>query len=180
MRFTPLKTAQWLSITALTAAVAFAATQDVKLPDGEGKTILNTSCVSCHGLEVYAGKQATKDDWKGIISRMQGYGTSIDAKQSEILADYLTANFGKPDANAKPGEPAAPGAPAPATDDAATKKLLDTACGGCHGLDLVEGRTGTQAEWQDVVDRMIGRGAVVAEKEVAPLVQYLTKTYGPK
>jgi cytochrome c5 len=173
MKLMPVKSAQWLSITALMAAVAFAAGQEVQLPEGEGKTILNTACISCHGLEVYAGKQASRDDWKGIISRMQTYGATIDAKQTEALADYLVANFGK-------GDAAKPGAPATHANDEAMKKLVDTACGGCHGLDLITGRTGTQAEWQEVVDRMIGRGAVVAEKEVAPMVQYLTKTYAPK
>jgi cytochrome c5 len=171
MKLMPLKTAQWLSITILMAAVAYAAGQ--QFPDGEGKNILNTSCVSCHGLEVYAGRQATKDEWKGVISRMAGYGASLDAKQSEVLADYLTAHFGKPDGSK-------PEAPATAANDDAIKKVMEASCGGCHGLDLVTGRVGTQAEWQEVVDRMIGRGAALEAKDITPLVQYLAKTYAPK
>jgi hypothetical protein len=41
-------------------------------------------------------------------------------------------------------------------------------------------RTGNQAEWQEVVDRMNGRGAGVADKDVPALVAYLAKTYPRK
>jgi cytochrome c5 len=168
MKLMPVRTAQWLSITVLTAAVAYgAAQQPPQLPDGEGKNLYNSLCSSCHGAEVIMSKSG-KDDWKNTIARMVSYGASIDPKQTEILADYLTMHFGPKDA-AKEG----------AKEDPA-KKILDTACGGCHGLDLVTGRTGTKAEWQEVVDRMIGRGASVGEKDIAPLVEYLTKTYPPK
>ena len=50
----------------------------------------------------------------------------------------------------------------------------------CHDLDLVSNRTGTQAEWQEVVERMNGRGAGVADKDIPVLVQYLVKTYPTK
>jgi len=61
------------------------------------------------------------------------------------------------------------------------KKLLDTSCGGCHGLDLISDRQATQDEWKEIVERMIGgRGASIPEKDITPLVQYLAKAYGPK
>lgn len=160
MKLMPVKAAQWLLMTVLMAVVAYAAGQNAQLPEGEGKTILNSSCSGCHALDVVQTKQATKDEWKAVVMRMQGYGTAIDEKQSATLVDYLAANFGPKDDSGK--------------------KVLEAACGSCHGLDLVTGRTGTKAEWQDIVDRMIGRGATIAESDIAPLVDYLTKTYGPK
>ncbi|PYV30193.1 MAG: hypothetical protein DMG09_28095 [Acidobacteria bacterium] len=60
------------------------------------------------------------------------------------------------------------------------KKLLDTSCGGGHGLDLISARQATQDEWKEIVERMIARGASIPEKDITPLVQYLAKAYGPK
>jgi hypothetical protein len=45
---------------------------------------------------------------------------------------------------------------------------------------LVTNRTGSEAEWQEVVDRMNARGAGVVEKDVPVLVAYLAKTYPNK
>ena len=45
------KTAMWTLATLAVATVAFAATQDVPLPDGDGKKILTSACTACHGLD---------------------------------------------------------------------------------------------------------------------------------
>jgi cytochrome c5 len=174
MNLMPVKTAQWLFIVSLTAVAALAAVQQApNLPDGEGKNLINAACLSCHGNEVYANKQLNKDEWLGIATRMQAYGASVDAKQSETIAAYLAQHFG-PKTDAKPG------ATPPAANDAETKKMVESSCGGCHGFDLITNRTGTKAEWQEIVDRMIGRGATLAEKDIPVVVDYLARTYAPK
>jgi cytochrome c5 len=143
---------------------AFAAGQAPQLPDGEGKTLLNAQCAGCHGLDVLAGKQSSKEEWKGTVDRMVSYGASLNDKQQATLIDYLAANLG----------------PKTASNDDAMKKLTEAACGSCHGLDLITGRTGTKMEWQEVVERMVSRGASVADKDVTPMVEYLAKTYPNK
>ena len=154
---------KWLLLTILTSVAAFAAAQQAPtLPDGEGKTILNAACVNCLGLDVLQGREATKDEWTSILDRMKSYGTTMDAKQSETLLTYLVTHFG------------------PRNNEEAMKKLLDTSCGGCHGLDLISARQATQDEWKEIVERMIARGASIPEKDITPLVQYLAKAYGPK
>ena len=127
-------------------------------------------CASCHAADLITAKQIPRTEWKDIVDRMKGYGTNLDDKQYNILLDYLEKNHGpKQAASATPA-----GAPDPG------KALLEVACSNCHDLDLVSNRTGTQAEWQEVVERMNGRGANVAEKDIPVLVQYLVKMYPPK
>ena len=46
------RTAMWIWATFAVATMAFAAAQDVQLPDGDGKKILQTSCTACHGSAV--------------------------------------------------------------------------------------------------------------------------------
>ncbi len=137
--------------------------------DAAGKALMNALCASCHGVDLITVKQASRNEWKDVIDRMKGYGATLDEKQNTTLLDYLEKNHGPKQA-----------ATATTASADAGKTILDQSCANCHDLDLVSNRTGTQAEWQEVVDRMNGRGANVAEKDVPALVQYLTKMYPPK
>jgi cytochrome c5 len=143
-------------------APAAAGGQDV---DAAGKAMVNGVCASCHATDLITGKQATRKDWQDIIDRMKGYGATLDANQTTTLLDYLEKTQG-PKQQASAGD--------------AGKALLEANCTGCHDLDLVMNRTGNEAEWREVVDRMNGRGAGVPEKDVPALVQYLVKTYPKK
>jgi len=166
------RTAVWLGLTVVFAAVAFAAgQQNSNLPEGDGKKILETACTVCHGLEaldkfkgIYKSNQ-----WRDLVVNMKAYGASVSDAEATTLVDYLTKNFGPKDAAA--------GA---ADNDAAGKQILDTACSTCHGLDLVQGLNSKKKAWTDVVRNMIGNGAAVTEEQVPVLVDYLLKNYGPK
>jgi competence protein ComEA len=87
-------------LVAATIAVqesARAAGPDDDLPDGEGKKILLTSCTSCHELTEVTKFRGYYDrkQWRDIVVTMMEYGAPIDAKQVDVLADYLAANLGK-------------------------------------------------------------------------------------
>ena len=140
---------------------AAAAQNDV---DAIGKGLVNGVCASCHAADLTTAKQATRNEWKELVDRMKGYGAVLDEKQTATLLDYLEKNHG----------------PKTAAAGDEGKKVLEGFCASCHDLDIVSARTGTQAEWQEVVDRMNGRGAGVPDKDVVTLVQYLVKTYAPK
>lgn len=139
--------------------------------DEEGKAMVAGVCASCHGADLTTSKKSDRVEWQGIVDRMKSYGATLDARQTTLLVDYLVKFYG-PGGDAAP---AAAAAAAPAAGDG--KRLLEGFCGGCHDLDLVSGRKGTRSEWQEIVDRMNGRGAGVPESDVPALVDYLTKTY---
>ena len=94
------KNPAWLSTTLLLTAAAFAAGQTqttVQLPEGEGRKILEASCMSCHtldGLPRFKG-QYEKKDWQGVVDTMIAYGAALENKDVPVLVDYLTKNFGK-------------------------------------------------------------------------------------
>jgi glyoxylase-like metal-dependent hydrolase (beta-lactamase superfamily II) len=69
-------------------------------------------------------------------------------------------------------------AAAPAAE--AGKQILETACTQCHSLSRVETKNLAKPDWQDIVDRMKGKGVDISESDTAALVDYLVKTYGPK
>jgi cytochrome c5 len=141
--------------------------------DEEGKTLVAGLCSSCHGADLTTAKKADRTEWQGIVDRMKSYGATLDARQTTVLVDYLVKFYGPGGAPA--ATPVAAAAAAPAAGDG--KRLLESFCGGCHDLDLVSGRKGTRSEWQEIVDRMNGRGAGVPEADIPTLVDFLTKTY---
>jgi cytochrome c5 len=71
-------------------------------------------------------------------------------------------------------QPATTDAPAAPDGDA----LLQERCTGCHGVDRVTGMQATRAEWNDIVTRMVNKGAKLSTDEVTALVDYLAATYG--
>jgi cytochrome c5 len=167
------KTAMWMMTTIAVATMAYATAQDVQLPEGEGKKILQTACTACHGLEGVVKLHLDKDGWEGLISSMVSNGAQVDQKDFPVLTDYLVKNFGP--ADSKP----AGQAPASGSDDDA-KKILETACTACHDLDLVQDQHLSKEDWQMLVASMVQKGAAVGDKDVPMLVDYLAKTYGPK
>jgi mono/diheme cytochrome c family protein len=152
------------------ATPAAPASQDSAGADAAGKALVDEKCAACHGLDLITAKQSNKVEWTAILDRMKSYGASLDDKQTSTLLDYLLKNYGPKDAAAA--------TPAAAAD--AGKNILNASCATCHDLDLVSSRTGSEAEWREVVDRMNARGAGVSEKDVPTLVGYLAKTYPNK
>lgn len=57
--------------------------------------------------------------------------------------------------------------------------LLQGRCTKCHDLARVERASKTRDEWQQTVERMVGKGADLSADEQALVVEYLAKTYGP-
>src|SRR3954471_2307293 len=77
---------------------------------------------------------------------------------SVVIASALTASFAKPADEAEAG-----------------KKAEQTSCAPCHSLRLVESQRLSTAAWQKEVDKMIGWGAVVPDRQA--LIEYLTQHF---
>jgi mono/diheme cytochrome c family protein len=144
-----------------TGVIAFGAGRQAQpdLADGAGKAILQNNCASCHGLDQITKNEGLgQDGWKRIIDQMTQYGADINNDQAPVLVEYLAANFGE------------------------GRKILDTTCTACHGLNEVKKFQGfyKREDWQDVVTTMVKYGADLKEPQVPTLVEYLTRTYSPK
>lgn len=88
-----------LLITGLlgSAANARAAESVDGLPEGNGKQILVTYCIICHEsteITKFRGYYS-RSQWRDVVVTMKEYGAPLDAKQIEVLADYLEQHLGK-------------------------------------------------------------------------------------
>ena len=97
MRWPAVAAGALAGVTLLAPALTGAAAQKDDLPDGDGKTILLTSCTTCHDLTEVTKLRGfyTRAQWRDVIVTMKEYGAMVDEKQVETLADYLGQNLGK-------------------------------------------------------------------------------------
>ena len=69
------------------------------LPEGEGKSIVETKCVSCHDAQRITRVQANRERWQTIVQNMRVYAQgSTTAKpltddETSMVLDYVMANF---------------------------------------------------------------------------------------
>jgi competence protein ComEA len=65
-----------------------------------------------------------------------------------------------------------------AQDD--SKAVLERACTKCHSINATIRQRNSKERWQVIVDYMISRGAELTDPEADKLIDYLTKTFGPR
>jgi len=65
-------------------------------PAADGKTLFDTKCGVCHGIDRATARKETKEKWASIVKEMQGKKADwiSDSDLSKIV-DYLAAEHGK-------------------------------------------------------------------------------------
>ena len=63
--------------------------------------------------------------------------------------------------------------------DGAGRDQINKACSVCHSVTQVTSQRHTRAEWADLVDQMVARGAQVSDNDYKTIVDYLGKNFAP-
>ena len=68
------------------------------LPEGEGKRIVATRCVTCHDTERFVGFHMPRDRWAFTVRRMRGRMRTakirdLTADEAKLAIDYLATSF---------------------------------------------------------------------------------------
>ncbi len=66
-----------------------------QFPEGEGKEIVLSACVQCHGLGEIVSHRIDTKGWQKVIDDMVARGTQLLPGESETLVQYLATSFGK-------------------------------------------------------------------------------------
>ena len=80
------------------------------------------------------------------------------------------AQQAKPEAQVKPA----------ATPDAPGKEILQRRCFQCHAAGMWSSLRQDRRAWEGVLYRMVGRGALWTEMEIAAMADFLAQTRGSK
>jgi len=60
------------------------------------------------------------------------------------------------------------------------RKTVERVCATCHELDVVTDKKLERAQWQDIVNEMIGFGAKLTKSQASDVINYLAKNFGEK
>jgi virginiamycin B lyase len=77
----------------LSSAIPAQAQQQPNLPDGPGKEQVAALCSGCHGLSRVMASGYPQAYWRTAIRMMQNFGVPIPPDQTDLITDYLAANF---------------------------------------------------------------------------------------
>jgi competence ComEA-like helix-hairpin-helix protein len=75
-------------------AVSAVAADDVQLPEGKGKDVVESTCTDCHSLERIAEQRLDEEGWNGVIREMLENGAPINPNDMKVIVEYLAKNFG--------------------------------------------------------------------------------------
>jgi cytochrome c5 len=189
MRWRSAKAAMGLAFTVALAMPAAAQNRRaqgrpvVDLPRGPVRQVILDSCTACHGIDDYAYYAMDRAGWQKMVDSMKAKGATISDENESVLLEWLSTKFG-PDTKPFPrGRGAGPALANFAGDQAAkdgvARQLVQSVCTACHTLERVETSKFTQEKWRDVVTDMKTKGARIEDADIAPLADYLTRTYTP-
>ncbi len=63
-------------------------------PPGEGKSLADQACLSCHSADMVRQQRLTEKQWTAEIIKMAGWGAPVRESERDILIAYLVRNFG--------------------------------------------------------------------------------------
>ena len=89
----------------------------------------------------------------------------------ERAALLAIAALGSATSAAQPGTNLFPEAP--------QRALVVRACAACHAPEQVVAKRHTAQEWDDIIARMVDRGAVANDEEQQQILEYLVRFFGP-
>jgi competence ComEA-like helix-hairpin-helix protein len=71
-------------------------------------------------------------------------------------------------------------APAQELPEAKGKKQVEAVCNACHEANVVFKYRTAKDNWQNTVDDMVSRGADASKEDLAAIVDYLARCFGPE
>ena len=151
-----IKAIFWASGTDVLAGAAFAAGQDAA--QAKAEKIVNTTCLTCHGLRPIQTQALDAANWKKIVDSMIEKGAMVEKEDVPILATYLEDNFG----------------PLP---EGAGKEILLNKCTNCHDLKRVRQHFASPEEWADTLSSMENEGLMLSEEEFVTVLKYLARNF---
>jgi cytochrome c1 len=156
-----------IAVCCMMSANTRAARQD--LPEGKGVDLARDKCVGCHEADLIVAQRLSRQGWTREVEKMIRWGAVVSDAEKAILIDYFAARF-------KPSS----GPVSAAAGDETGRKIFEEKCLLCHEADLTEQQRLSRQGWTREVEKMIRWGAVVSDTEKGPLVDYLSRSFGPR
>lgn len=84
----------WRAVAFLAAVLT--AQGQTKLPDGEGKALVERVCTRCHGPTEITNARLDRKRWNSMVDDMVSRGAEATDEELDKIVEYLAANFSRP------------------------------------------------------------------------------------
>ena len=135
------------------------------MPAGEGGEMVRTACVACHTLDTVLTRNKSKQNWQSTVTDMMARGAQLTTQESDAVVSYLSEHYG---------------ADASQSLDPLGRSVVTAKCFACHGETYWKHVRASRMEWEGVLYRMVGRGALWTEEEINQMADYFAQAYGPE
>ena len=125
--------------------------------------LVSKVCSACHTLDRITKKQATTEEWRGIVKTMVDKGAPLKADEVSAVTEYLASKYGRPKTREERG-----------------KDLVESVCILCHEFARISTEQLTRDAWAGEIRGMLAEGAPLNDEEFDIVLDYLTEHYGPK
>jgi competence protein ComEA len=88
-----MRSARLSLIACALALPSLAPAQDIVLPDGKAKKIIENACTECHGLDTVVSNPMPATKWRGTVNSMVRRGATLEPEEIDAVVDYLTVYF---------------------------------------------------------------------------------------
>lgn len=79
--------------SALAVAAAALPADDVILPAGKAKTLIENTCSECHGLDQVLENPMSAASWRTTVKSMVKRGAALSPAEIDTVVDYLSVYF---------------------------------------------------------------------------------------
>jgi hypothetical protein len=83
----------WI-LAVLFAVLPQPGTQFHQLPDGPGKSQVESACYACHSADLLAQQRLTDKQWTKAVDKMIGWGAVVAPADKDVIVQYLAKHYG--------------------------------------------------------------------------------------
>ena len=86
----------WIIAAGAALLAQGAAAQEINLKPGEGRTLVEANCQTCHSLSyIEMNSFLNGPAWDAVVAKMiKAFGAPIDEANAKAIADYLKKHYG--------------------------------------------------------------------------------------
>ncbi len=86
----------------LAAALPLIGTKFGTLPEGKGKSAVESRCYACHSADLLLQQRLTQKQWTATVEKMMRWGAGVTEDEKPVIIDYLAKHFGVDNRSFKP------------------------------------------------------------------------------
>ena len=95
-------------VVLISSALAFTAlasmADDIVLPAGKAKTLIENTCTECHGLDQVVSSPMSAEAWRTTVKSMVKKGATLSTEEIDTVVDYLAVYFAPDKVNVNSAE----------------------------------------------------------------------------